>query len=304
MSISFIPIATFAQSPQPYPANSGQCDGNEYFVAIPVAGFDASGAVYVRLNTASETTTPINVYFRSTNDIKCTFIGSGMAKLNTWSKISDTGVTGLKDGIIIISYTVTENVEVYQGTFQMLFVSDKKLCTITANCETNFNGYKGTLSADTSSRATDDILLFRLTDIDGVAISKVDYYDGGTFLYSSAKLESVNRNYLPGGNRQLTKQVYFKNGQILTITETVNMGYDFSGGLAIRSYIYRSKNRSLVIGIIVAAAVLSLLILLFIHYLVRRHYYKIDHGLDKSAQIAKRDYSKADESLHIMSGKL
>jgi len=45
------------------------------------------------------------------------------------------------------------------------------------------------------------------------------------------------------------------------------------------------------------------MLLAFIHFLVRRHFYKIDHGLDKEAQIEKPHYSEVDESLHITSGK-
>ena len=305
----FFPLSSYAQAtttaPQAMmPANVGQCDTNPYSVSEPVDNFAGGTSIYIRLNAASEVTTPVNVYLQNLSDMSCKLLGSTTAVINNWAKITSDAKDQKLNGVIIITYSTQENVEVYQATFQLLFLANNTICTsVSTACNASFNGYSGVLTVPTSSKATDDIQMYQLSDIKNAEFSKVDYYDGPSFLYSTKKLGAVNRNYLTGGKNQVTTQVSFKNGQILTISEKVDGGLDFSGGLAIRSYIYRSKNKTVAIGIVIGVVLLFLLLLAFIHFLVRRHFYKIDHGLDKEAQIEKPHYGEVDESLHITSGK-
>ena len=304
-----LPLTSYAQSPASVPqattpANVGQCDTNPYSVSEPVDNFAGGTSVYVRLNAASEVSTPVNVYLQNLSDMSCNLIGSTTAVINNWAKVTSEANNQKLNGVVIITYSAQENVEVYQATFQLLFLANNSICSsVTTACNTTFNNYGGVLTVPTSSKATDDIQMYKLDDISNAEFTKVDYYDGPSFLYSSKKLDPVNHNYLTGGSNQVTIQVSFKNGQLLTIAQKVDGGFDFSGGLAIRSYIYRSKNKTVAIGIVIGVVLLFLMLLAFIHFLVRRHFYKIDHGLDKEAQIEKPHYSEVDESLHITSGK-
>lgn len=305
-----IPVLAHAQSvsanmqtPTPL-ANVGQCDSTAYSVSEQVNDFASGTAVYVRLNAASEVATQVHVYIQNLTDMSCQLIGSATAVVNNWAKVTTTFRSQTLQGAIVISFPQQENVEVYQATFQLLFLENNTICnSVTTACAASFDGYNGILTVPTSSKATDDIQLFKLAAISNATFSNVDYYDGPSFLYSSKKLGPVNHDYLTGGNNQITTMVTFTNGQILTISQNVDGGFDFSGGLAIRSYIYRSKNRTVAVGILVGIVLLSLLLLWFIHFLVRRHFYKIDHGLDKAGQIEKPHYNEVDESLHITSGK-
>jgi len=305
----FFPLSSYAQAttaaPQAMmPVNVGQCDANPYSVSQTVDNFAGGTSAYIRLNAASEVSTPVNVYLQNLSDMSCKLIGSTTAVINNWAKITSDAKDQKLNGVIIITYSTQENVEVYQATFQLLFLANNSICSsVTTACNASFNGYSGVLTAPTSSKATDDIQMYKIEDITNAEFSKVDYYDGPSFLYSAKKIGPVNHDYLSGGSHQVTTQVSFKNGQILTISKKVDGGFDFSGGLAIRSYIYRSKNKTVAIGVVIGFVLLFLLLLAFIHFLVRRHFYKIDHGLDKAAQIEKPHYSEVDESLHITSGK-
>ena len=154
-----LPITSYAQSPASVPqatmpANVGQCDTNPYSVSEPVDNFAGGASVYIRLNAASEVSTPVNVYLQNLSDMSCKLIGSTTAVINNWAKVTSDAKDQKLNGVVIITYSAQENVEVYQASFQLLFLANKSICSsVTTACNTTFNSYGGVLTVPTSSKA-------------------------------------------------------------------------------------------------------------------------------------------------------
>lgn len=241
-----------------------------------VTSYVPQGQIYARLTNDKETSTNINVYVQSIATGNCQLIGTGVVGQDSWTKIGNNTADGSKGIELVVAGKGLTSATAYQAVASILIVNGST-CNVQANCTTTYDSYTGTLQPTIISHASDEISIFVASPVKNVNISKVSYYSDNQFLYEGTVLKSVNHNYIAGGIHQITITVLFKNGESLTLHQTLNMGPDYDYALTLRSFAYRYKDQGLLIGSVVVSvagvfALLSLLITIHRRRIEVRHH--------------------------------
>lgn len=278
-------------------SSSQSCDSSPF--ATDPLHIPAMGTIYLRLNNQQEQVSTVTTYFQNPITGVCQLLGATSPTYNTWTKLGDYEVSQDNGELTALGQGLSAGP--YQATITLLILPKDSLCDPLSGCTVDYRGYSGLLQPLQVSTATDTVDVYIAKPITGVGYSRVDYYADSQFMYGSAELEPFNRAYLSGGIHNITIQVLFKNGEVLNVRQTINMGYDFTGQLWLKSLSYREHDSFLLFlipaGIILALS--SLLALLRVVYLRRR--YKINHGLNHYAY-RETDNQKQDKNDHVVVG--
>ncbi len=238
-----------------------------------------SGSIYVRLSNNLETSSNLTLYFQSLSTGKCNLIGTAIAKYGSWTKIGSFNNSNNKYGGLFIIYGNGLGAEPYASVAKLLILPDPSLCTPTTNCNIDYNGYTASLTPKIISGASDQIAIFLASSIVDAKINSIGYYDNNQYVYGRTTFAPFNNNYLQGGKHNTSVQIVFNNGETLSINKTVNMGTDYTGMLYLRSMLYRSHNKALLVGLAIAI-ILAILVIIWLARKVHRHRnYIKEHGL-------------------------
>jgi len=226
------------------------------------------------------------------NQDKCAILGQSVANNQTWNSVTD--VSQADHLIRIYADGPVKSADVYQSTVKLLVLPEPGLCeSVDSECHIKYQGHSGVLKPILQTGATDMIAIYTVKPINSSTIKEVAYFSDGSYLYNDAKKQigPVNRNYLADGKHTVVTEVTFTNGQKMLISQTIDMGKDYSGFTTVKSYYYKSHNRYLyIIATVVIFIIVSTLLWLTRTIHQKREFAK-DHGIDhlKAAEITKED---------------
>jgi hypothetical protein len=286
--------------PQP-PTESGTCgDPSAYSATLSLTQPLNGGTFYVKLPPVTGNTT-VKLYTQPIfGDQNCTLLTSVNANNTTWTNVGSLNIP--KQAGSIIAQGPTLGTEPYEASLDLLYIPDSTSCTsvTSAGCETTYNGHQGTITPTLLSTSISQIALYTVTQIQGVPFRSVNYYDNGLLMYSSSTLEAPNLNYIAGGNHQVNTVVILKNGEQFTISETVNRGADYTGTLAVRSFAYRHKHVSILIGSTLGMIILIAVTLFATRLVIAKRKEKTRHIMD-GYHYEDKDSTEEDDK-HIVVG--
>jgi len=247
---------------QPY-SESNSCNNSDNNIVTAVLNsLPSSGSIYLRLppNQISE---PITLFLQPFSNNECINLGTVVPSTTSWIKIADLESTfNLTEGAGFIAESVNIGSTQSEKALDMLIAPSQSTCVVTTSCLTSYNGLSGSLNPNVLSGANDQIAVYSANPLSNTSLTTVNYYSNQKLLYSTAKLSQFNRDYLDGGEHHVTIIANFKNGEQLTVNQSINTGTDISGYLWLRSALYNSKNKPLFIINLVAIIVLLCVIIL------------------------------------------
>lgn len=257
----------------------GVCGNDNTSNSLFVNNLPSSGVLFMSLSNNQETNTSSTVYAQSIKNLSCDEIGQAKTQYGSWSKVGNFNNKDNQFGAIIVNGTGLGALP-YQPVAKIMIITNPKYCTY-PKCLINYHGFKASIQPVQLSNATDNLAVDEILPVNNVVIKNVSYYSDSSFLYESKSLKPLNKNYLAGGVHNTLIQVSLKNGEVLNINQTVNMGVDYTGTLLIRSSIYKSHDKALVF-ILLGLVVLIIILIIWVIGLSRKHrQYKKNHGLDK-----------------------
>jgi hypothetical protein len=270
----------------------GQCGSSTNQFNVLLTKVPASAQLYIKLNSTQESSSNVAVYFQSFSDSQCHLIGIDSPSYSSWSKVGPYNLDTSDGGAFVIVGSGLGALP-YQAVASLLVLPNPLVCTPVINCKISYHGYQGVLSPQIISGATESVAVYVASPLNSVGYSKATYYSNNQFLYSSKQLQPINRNYLNGGVQHVSIQINLTNQQVVTITQTINMGTDYTGTLYIKSLVYRSQNKVWVF-VILALILVVLLLLLWIVRLIYKHrryqvHYGLNHLSESHEQISKVD---------------
>ncbi len=288
-----------AQAAPPNLSLIGKCGTSDSQYSVLLNQVSPDAQLYIKLNNVNEHSSSVTVYFQSFSDSQCHLIGTNSPSYGGWSKVGDYNLDTTHGGSFVVAGNGLGALP-YQAVASLLILPNPAVCTPSANCQVTYQGYKGVLSPQIISGATDEVAVYLASPLSGVDYNKVTYYSDNQFLYASTRLQPINRGYLDGGLHNISIQVDLSDQQTLTINQTINMGTDYTGTLFIKSLIYRTRNKALVF-IIPTLVFVIILELLWIARLVYKHrLFKVEHGLNQLSKHGKDD--KTDPTDNVISG--
>jgi hypothetical protein len=275
-----VDAATPLQPPTtPSQTSSGICGNPNLLSNNLLAPQALSGNLYAKL-PSTESSMAVYLYSQPIFGNTCTFLGSAVVQPNTWTYIGQINDNAQASTIIAEG----SNLEAgpYEADLDLLNIPAPSPCTIKGDsCLANYGGYEGSLQPNVISTDTSQVTLFVAQPINKTAITSVNYYADGNFIYSSKNLSPVNRKYLDGGKHSVQIQVNFTRGETFSINRSINMGTDWTGTLLLRSIFYRSSNK-IDFFVTIGAIILAIIIVLALaRYIYKRREYKKEHGLSK-----------------------
>lgn len=259
----------------------GTCDsGNDHSTFIDNFS-PLSGTVYAQLSNKSENPGAVTIYFQSLTDYSCEKVGQPTSvNTNSWTLVGNYKISDGQSAALVASGDNLQG-QPYAALIKLLIVPDQSLCN-PLNCIIKYQGQDGLLSPKIISSATDEVAAYRLDPIDGLTPTRVDYYDNGTFIYSSKKIEDVNKNYLPGGKQTITATAFFNNNEQFTVTSNIDMGPDYTYTQYLKSQYYRSHNKALFVAVVGGIVGLVVGAMWLIRYIYKKRKFIKDHGLDEN----------------------
>jgi hypothetical protein len=259
----------------------GSCGSDSSQFQVTTQNLPKSGQTYIKLSNSQEPITSVKLYFQSLSDGQCILIGTVSANPDTWTPIGQlSNPTG--NGGFLVAAADGLGAYPYSSVLSTLIVSDPNICNPTKACNILYRGYNGVLEPSIISHASDQIAVYTINPINDQSYQKVSYYDNGKYLYGGSDLKQFNRNYLSGGVHNINTQLTLKSGQIVDINQRVDMGSDITGMLYIKSIAYQSKNRVVLLGVVLLILSTIGLTLLVIHLIYKHHRFNVDHGIDKA----------------------
>ena len=257
----------------------GSCGNSGSSYSTMLQQLPPSGSVYVELSNNLETSSNLTLYFQQISSAKCNLIGSAAAKYGSWTKIGTYNNANNQYGSLFIINGNGLSAEPYASDAKLLILPDPSLCTPTTSCNIDYNGYTASLSPKIISGASDQIAMYLANPIVNAKINSIGYYDNDQYVYGRTTFAPFNNDYLRGGKHKTSIQIVFNNGESLTINKTVNMGADYTGILYLRSLLYRSKNKALLVSLAVAIILAILIIIWLARKVYNHHNYIKEHGL-------------------------
>lgn len=275
-----IPIGSSALTNPATTLLCGSSNQNLSTLEDNISKYIPSGRAYLKLNYQNNPL-ELSLYLNNYSNNQCNFIGRATANSNTWTYVGNIS-TPSKD---IIIQGLNVGAAPYQAAVQLLIIPNNQ-CDPTTACSVKYAGLNGLLQLDDSnilSAATNQIAIYGLKPINGVGVKSVAYYSDaqGDLLYTSSKLNPINRNYLGGGVHNLQIQVQLDNGQTIYVNQTIDMGVDWTGTLYLKSLIYRNSGPAAVFIIVGIILILSLLILSLSRLIYKRRLQNELHGLNR-----------------------
>jgi hypothetical protein len=300
----FLTIAQPVKALSQPPTVSATCgDPSAYSATLSLTQPLNGGTFYVKLPPVTGAT-PVKLYTQPIfGNQNCTLLTSVNANNTTWTNAGSLSVP--EQAGSIIAQGATLGTEPYEASLDLLYIPESITCTsvTVAGCGTIYNGHKGTISPTLLSSSISQIALYTVKSIQGVPFRSANYYDNGLLMYSSSKLEVPNLNYLAGGNHQVSTVVNLKNGEQFTINETINRGKDYTGTLALRSYAYRHKHVSVLIGTVLGITLLIILAIFSLRLVVAKHKENDRHFGENYHYKNKVDTEEDDEHIVVSSGR-
>lgn len=261
--------------------NIGSCGTSSTQYQTNVNKLPSSGQVYVKLSNQQETTGPVDLYFQSNTTLVCQLIGTASPVFGSWVPIGSLPA-GSSGGGFLIADGDGLGAFPYSSVLSVLITSAPNICNPSLSCTVSYQGYSADIEPTIITHATDQVAVYTISPITGSGYNKVSYYDNGKYLYGSTKLLPFNRNYLNGGVHKVDSQVTLNDGQTLDINQNIDMGNDITDMLYLKSKVYQSKNKAVLVVILLAFISIVIALLIFIHWLYKRHRFVVDHGIDKA----------------------
>ncbi len=259
-----------------------------------------TGKLYAKLPT-TESAMTVNLYSQRIFADSCTTMGSATVSPNKWTYIAQVNNTAKVSTIIATGNNL--EAEPYTADLDLLYIPDSNPCVATGNlCQTSYKGYNGVLQPNLISPNTSQIAMYVALPLKGVAITNVNYYADGTFIYSSKKLMPVRRDYLDGGMHSVQIQVNFAHGETFSTNQSINMGTDWTGSLILKSTFNRTKNKVAFFVFVGAIVLVVVLALALVRYIYKLHKFKEEHGLTKENLKKIKDINPDDNpgpQMHI-----
>ncbi len=259
-----------------------QCGGNTATLFSVSLEALPDGDIYVRTNAAG-LRTKISVFIESVNDGTCKKIGTVNATDKAWARVGsvpNAERSGQRNIVLASPYL---GADAYASVATVLF-APKDLCQPKIACDVQYEGVDVAIEPETISGSGELVTVQTVTDISGEKIERVEYFDGGDFLYTSNKLSAVNQNYLRGGDRTIKKVAYLGNNRKFTATERVAMPSDPLYSQYIKSSFYRLSGQTKVILVAVGVGLLVALLVYGVRRLHAWRTYRNGHGIETYLQ--------------------
>ena len=260
----------------------GSTNQNIFNFSTSLSSFP-SGSLYIRLANQPNPA-QVSVYYQTING-QCYNIDDSIARFSKWQPIGSisSSQTGTIPGTFIVQSS-SLNVPPYEAAADILILPNNSICDPTVQCFVNYDGYSGYIQPRLLSTATDQVAIFEASPIRAANITKVDYYDGNTFLYRTTSLQPVNTNYLNGGNHNVTIVITQKNGEQALLSKKINMGPDYTGSLYAKSLLYKSHGVLRLTLIILAIVIVLITALGIARHIYKHHKYVLEHGLEHNIE--------------------
>lgn len=244
-----------------------------YISNLPTQGF-----MYIKLANQQEVESKFTLYFENNNTGQCQLLGQVAPTYSSWLKLGYYHLQWSSGNFVAVGNSLSSGA--YQAAVSILMITNPSICNPLNGCIITFNGFKGTLEPQQLSDATSELGIYSMRPLQNTSYSQVSYYADGEYVYGSNKLTPFNRDYLSGGQHSIIIQVLYKNGDLLNIHQSINMGTDYTGRLWITSIAYREHDQLLLFLVPSLIFMVILSIAGIIHNTYRRHLYRKQHGLD------------------------
>jgi hypothetical protein len=258
--------------------NIGVCGSSNNSFNVSLQQAPPSGVVYIRLSNMMETSAPTSVYYQSYGDLACHLVGTVSPQYGQWIKLGQLNANN-SEGSFVVQGSGLGALS-YASVVQLLIVPPGTACIPTQNCNIQYNGFSGVLQPQLITHASSSISVYVANPVASVGYNNVNYYANGQFLYGGTALKPIDRNYLSGGISNVVIQANFTNGETMNINQTINMGSDPTGTLAIKSFIWRSRDKTLLFTSIGGVIMMLYLLLFLARLLYKRRRRKFEHGLN------------------------
>ncbi len=244
---------------KPAQALDSACNTQDNILSVAVTLPEDTYDIYVKLARSGQNA---NAQLAIT-DAKtgCKPIGSVVASGNEWVKISDT--VAINNSVQFnLQLSTIENSYEYDRPTVMAVSHSSPTCVPRDECYVDIQGQAAKLRPSNSSSDTGTLRFFHAKSIERQAISEVEYYVDGQYMYKTTQLEDFDPQAIPYYGRTTSRLIKFENGQTAVIEESVpSSHFDSPGAMLARSF-NKYHQFLLWIGIIVG---------IFIFYHVSKH---------------------------------
>jgi len=212
---------------------------------------------------------------------QCQAFGALEANGETWQKIGSwSSVNNEPVNFQLSSASFTGHIDANRPSL-MLLPQSHPPCKPSVNCDFQFEGETAFIVPTSTLLSENHLRVLQVQNPSSDRLKRVDYYSDGQLLYSTPTLEKFNMNYVRGGEHTLSRVLEYESGQkvVLQAETSVSFANDFQN-LLFRLF-HSNKVGLQILAVFMILALLASLALAIIHFLHRRHVWKLSHGLIK-----------------------
>lgn len=236
-----------------------------------------TGDLFIKTN-GLDLTTQVSLYLENYETGSCDLVGTVTANDKSWTRVGRIA-TEINEPVSIVVASPLLGADAYASVASVMS-ADPSICVPDKVCLSTFQGYPATLEPVIISSPGDLVTVQEVVPAEGKQIRYVEYYDGGKFLYTTSEIEEVDRRYLRGGNRDVSKIVFFTDATKVTINETVAMPADPLYSQYIASTFYRLSNQVKVLLLMFMGGLLIYGVFYSIRRFHARRTFRTGHGID------------------------
>lgn len=260
------------------------CAGASFYSAL-FSGGTGSYELYARLSKPGERG-EAKVVAQDEGGV-CTTLGSVRASGDAWTYVGNWQAP-VGQGHLT-QFTLESSV--FQGLLEanrpmlMLVPQSSPVCRPTDECRVTVQGQSGVIRPAAARIQGDTLRLVEVRDPAADKLQGVSYYVDNELAYSKSHLEAFDSHYVGPGEHTLQRVLHYASGQQVLLRDTIDRGYgDQLLNALLFSFIYGRKTAlQLVVGVLLAC-LLWWLLMLSVHWLYRRHLWKVTHFVRRSSR--------------------
>jgi signal peptidase I len=237
--------------------------------------------VYVRLGKRGQQATATAYVRADATSTTCQRIGSVDASGDEWRLLGSWTSSAVDAKTIFqLSSSALNGSPDANRPALMLVDTKNPLCRPTVECQVSVAGSEGYVRPSGTLLNEDSLQVVRVRNPASDTVKRVDYYVDNQIKYSTAGLESFDLRYVSSNDQSLLRVITYESGQRVFLPSTVPD--DFADSFMGFLFRFAHFNPKVVLALSIAASLaLGLVaVLLVLHWLHRRHRYRIDHGLE------------------------
>ncbi len=298
--ITFITLSALCVTMPAHADTDGGCDpkGTPYYngsLLLDKGTYD----VYVKLGKVGQTAAASG-YVQSADGNSCTTIGAVEASGNEWRKIGSYNQSGDETSVTFqLASSVLVDVPNANRPSLMLVSRENPVCEPTTECVATIAGQKAYIRPSGNNLESTALHIVRASSVDLSHVTKVQYYADDEMLYETKTLEDFSSDDIPYYATKLVRVLYYDSGQTAVIESSPPENTRYNPWSVLRQFAKKYSSLLTVVGIFVAAVIITRLVSLFDTYLRRRHRWRADHGfIHEEADLAVTPELKRRLILH------